>query len=94
MEWGEDHQKEARLIGRRGADFVEHLLSMHHVYDYMLNFLIEYNKIMRFDVVPVQESRLHTVESMLVEAKDSERQSMVVEEASHHVPCFLQAGTL
>lgn len=90
MEWGEGHQEEAKLIGRRGADFMEHQLSMRHVYDYMLNFMMEYHKLMRFDVGLVHESRLHTVESMLAEATDLERQFMVVESASHDLPCFLR----
>ena len=94
VEWGDVHLEEAKLIGQRGADFVEHQLSMRHVYDYMLNFLMQYHKIMKFDVDLAQESRLHTVESMLADATDLERKFMIVESASHHLPCFLQAASV
>ncbi|KAL4351155.1 hypothetical protein GQ457_06G032130 [Hibiscus cannabinus] len=89
VEWGNSHTQEAQAIGRAGSKFMEEMLTMRNVYDYMFHLLNEYSKLLKFKPeIPPDAQRIcaETTEQGL--AKEFMLQSMV-KSPSDKLPCTL-----
>ncbi|KAL4353437.1 hypothetical protein GQ457_06G032120 [Hibiscus cannabinus] len=92
VEWGNNHTREAQAIGTAGSKYIEEILAMRNVYDYMFHLLNEYAKLLRFKpTVPPKAQRV-CAESMACSNKDLCKEFMVqsmVKSPSDKLPCTL-----
>ncbi|GMI66865.1 hypothetical protein HRI_000355800 [Hibiscus trionum] len=89
VDWGNNHTHEAQAIGKAGSKFIEEMVAMRNVYDYMFHLLNEYSKLLKFKpTIPPNAQRLcaETTEQGL--AKEFMLQSMV-KSPSDELPCAL-----
>ncbi|KAJ4773695.1 O-glucosyltransferase rumi-like protein (DUF821) [Rhynchospora pubera] len=81
VNWGNTHQKQAEYLGKGGSLFTQEELSMENVYDYMLNLLTEYAKLLRYKPTIPEKATNICIESMACRAtglvKDFMMESMV-----------------
>ncbi|KAK8565828.1 hypothetical protein V6N13_020906 [Hibiscus sabdariffa] len=90
VEWGNNHTRQAQAIGKAGSQFMEEMLAMRNVYDYMFHLLNEYSKLLKFKpTIPPNAQRVcaETTEQGL--AKEFMLQSMV-KSPSDKLPCALR----
>ncbi|KHG02634.1 KDEL motif-containing 1 [Gossypium arboreum] len=84
--------RQAQAMGKAGSKFIEEILTMRNVYDYMFHLLNEYSKLLKFK--PTIPSKAHRVCAESVAClqkglwKDFMVQSMV-KSPSHKLPCAL-----
>ncbi|XP_072994176.1 uncharacterized protein [Typha latifolia] len=77
VDWGNSHPKEAQEIGRKGSSFIQEEVSMDYVYQYMLQLLTEYAKLLRYKpVIPKNATELCS-ESMACQAGRNEKAFMI-----------------
>ncbi|XVF12496.1 hypothetical protein REPUB_Repub08aG0123900 [Reevesia pubescens] len=48
VDWGNNHQDEAKAMGKAASEFIKEELKIDYVYDYMFHLLNEYAKLLRF----------------------------------------------
>ncbi|KAF4353579.1 hypothetical protein F8388_017754 [Cannabis sativa] len=92
VDWGNFHQKEAQEIGEQGSKFIEEELKMDYVYDFMLNILIEYAKLLKYKpTIPPRATEL-CYETMACQADGIAQEFMMesMEKApTDTVPCTM-----
>ncbi|GMI98387.1 hypothetical protein like AT5G23850 [Hibiscus trionum] len=92
VEWGNNHTREAQDIGTAGSRYIEEMLAMRNVYDYMFHLLNEYAKLLRFKpTIPPKAQRV-CAETMACSNKDLCKDFMVqsmVKSPSDKLPCRL-----
>ncbi|KAM6555867.1 hypothetical protein CsatB_002886 [Cannabis sativa] len=92
VDWGNFHQKEAQKIGERGSKFIEEELKMEYVYDFMLNILTEYAKLLTYKpTIPPRATELCS-EAMACEANGLAQEFMMESmerSPTHTIPCTM-----
>ncbi|XP_037496811.1 protein O-glucosyltransferase 1-like [Jatropha curcas] len=48
VQWGNNHTRKAKEIGKAGSRFIQENLKMNYIYDYMFHVLTEYAKLLQF----------------------------------------------
>ncbi|KAJ3680361.1 hypothetical protein LUZ60_016639 [Juncus effusus] len=48
VDWGNSHKQKAQEIGKEASEYVQEMLKMENVYDYMLHLLVEYSKLLKY----------------------------------------------
>ncbi|GMI69637.1 hypothetical protein like AT5G23850 [Hibiscus trionum] len=92
VEWGNNHTQRAQAIGKAGSKFIQELLTMRNVYDYMYHLLNEYSKLLKFKPTKPPKARRICVESLACPQKDLWRKFMeqsIVKSPSNKPPCEL-----
>ncbi|KAE8703685.1 Downstream target of A 2 [Hibiscus syriacus] len=92
VEWGNSHSQRAQAIGKAGSKFIQELLTMRNVYDYMFHLLNEYSKLLKFKPTVPPKARRICVESLGCPHTDLKREFMeqsTVKSPSNKLPCEL-----
>lgn len=92
VDWGNNHTKEAMEIGKAGRDFIVNELKMSNVYDYMLHFLEEYAKLLKYKPSVTRNAAEYCSETITCSAKEAEKEYLkdsMVKSASPSLPCRL-----
>ncbi|XP_042512570.1 protein O-glucosyltransferase 1-like [Macadamia integrifolia] len=64
VDWGNIYKQEAQAIGRAASNFIQEELKMDYVYDYMLNLLKEYAKLLKYKPTIPERAFEHCSETM------------------------------
>ncbi|KAK8702557.1 hypothetical protein V6N13_020907 [Hibiscus sabdariffa] len=89
VDWGNNHTHEAQAIRTAGSKFIEEMVAMRNVYDYMFHLLNEYSKLLKFKpTIPLNAQRLCAETSEQGLAREFMLQSMV-KSPSDELPCAL-----
>ncbi|KAK8509621.1 hypothetical protein V6N12_001706 [Hibiscus sabdariffa] len=92
VEWGNKHSQQAQAIGKAGSKFIQELLTIRNVYDYMYHLLNEYSKLLKFKPTKPPKARRICVESLGCPKKGLWREFMeqsIVKSPSNKLPCAL-----
>ncbi|KAK8565827.1 hypothetical protein V6N13_020905 [Hibiscus sabdariffa] len=94
VEWGNNHTREAQTIGKAGSKYIDEMLTMRNVYDYMFHLLNEYSKLLKFKPkIPLEAQRV-CAETAACSEKGLWKEFMVqsmVKSPSDKLPCTLSA---
>ncbi|KAE8699737.1 Downstream target of A 2 [Hibiscus syriacus] len=89
VDWGNNHTHEAQAIGKAGSKFIEEMVSIRNVYDYMSHLLSEYSKLLKYKpTIPPNAQRVCAETTVQGLAKEFMLQSMV-KSPSDELPCAL-----
>ncbi|OMP00448.1 Lipopolysaccharide-modifying protein [Corchorus olitorius] len=92
VEWGNNHPKKARAIGKEGSKLMEEFLAMENVYDYMFHSLNEYAKLLKFKPTIPPNAKMVCAETMACSEEGLFKKFMeqsMVKSPSHKLPCKL-----
>ncbi|KAG8475104.1 hypothetical protein CXB51_032025 [Gossypium anomalum] len=92
VEWGNNHTQQAQDIGKAGSKFIEEILTMRNVYDYMFHLLNEYSKLLKYKPTVPSKARRICVESTACKQKGVWKEFLfqsLVKSPSHKPPCEL-----
>ncbi|KAJ4746866.1 O-glucosyltransferase rumi-like protein (DUF821) [Rhynchospora pubera] len=92
VDWGNSHKQKAQEIGKQASSYVQEMLKMENIYDYMFHLLTEYAKLLKYKpTVPPNATEICS-ESMACRAHGVEQKFMldsVVHKPSDVGPCEL-----
>ncbi|MBA0656040.1 hypothetical protein Goklo_008440 [Gossypium klotzschianum] len=92
VEWGNNHTQQAQDIGKAGSKFIEEILTMRNVYDYMFHLLNEYSKLLKYKPTVPSKARRICVESTACKQKGVWKEFLfqsLVKSPSNKPPCEL-----
>ncbi|KAH1073675.1 hypothetical protein J1N35_026003 [Gossypium stocksii] len=92
VEWGNNHTQQAQDIGKAGSKFIEEILTMRNVYDYMFHLLNEYSKLLKYRPTVPSKARRICVESTACKQKGVWKEFLfqsLVKSPSTKPPCEL-----
>ncbi|MFS7969319.1 putative protein xylosyltransferase [Helianthus anomalus] len=92
-EWGNNHEQQAKAMGKAASSFIQEDMKMDHVYDYMFHLLTAYSKLMKYKpTVPPNAVELCS-ETMACTSEGFSKQFMeesTVKGPADASPCIMQ----